>query len=412
MFETLHPFAISFFTGLLIGIERERAHAVGAQAIGVRTFVLLGLLGTLAATIGEPALTLGFAAFALAAILAGYFRSTRPGGGDIGLTTEVSAGVVFALGYLSARDPTLAASLGVIVLLVLVSRQPLHVFARETLQAGEVNAAVILLVFVFVVIPFLPDRTLDPWDLVNPQRLALMITIIAAMQFAGYVAGRVLGSAQGAVLTGVLGGLVSSTAVFLMLAGHARKGTGTPRLAAATALFATAATLVELVAVLFAGSAALAALIAVPVAGMVATGAVVGTLFARGGSNADEPLQAQNPLDVRAALRLGLVIGVLLIAVASAQRAFGSKGAQWVAMVGGLFELHGVSLATAVLLREGHLPLEAAGRATALAILASFLSKFGILCFLGRRADFALRASAGLAAMLAAGAGAWMLMRP
>ena len=81
MFETLQPFAISFFTGLLIGIERERAHAVGAQAIGVRTFVLLGLLGTLAAKIGEPALTLGLVAFALAAILAGYFRSTRPGGG-------------------------------------------------------------------------------------------------------------------------------------------------------------------------------------------------------------------------------------------------------------------------------------------------------------------------------------------
>jgi uncharacterized membrane protein (DUF4010 family) len=108
----------------------------------------------------------------------------------------------------------------------------------------------------------------------------------------------------------------------------------------------------------------------------------------------------------------GLVIGVLLIAVASAQRAFGPKGAQWVAMLGGLFELQGVSLATAVLLREGHVALEAAGFAIALAIVASFLSKFGILWFLGRRADFALRVSAGLAAMLAAGTGAWMLLRP
>ena len=87
------------------------------------------------------------------AILAGHVRSTRPGGGDIGLTTEVSAGVVFALGYLSVRDPTLGASLGVVVLLVLVSRQSLHVFARETLRAGEVNAAVTLL-------PRLPCRAI------------------------------------------------------------------------------------------------------------------------------------------------------------------------------------------------------------------------------------------------------------
>jgi hypothetical protein len=93
------------------------------------------------------------------------------------------------------------------------------------------------------------------------------------------------------------------------------------------------------------------------------------------------------------------------IAVASAQRVFGPAGAQWVAMLGGLFDLHGVSLATAVLLRESHLALEAAGRAIGLAILASFLSKFGIRWFLGRRADFALRVSAELAAMLAAGTG-------
>jgi uncharacterized membrane protein (DUF4010 family) len=71
-----------------------------------------------------------------------------------------------------------------------------------------------------------------------------------------------------------------------------------------------------------------------------------------------------------------------------------------------------VSLATAVLLREGHVALEAAERAIALAILASFLSKFGLVWFLGGRVDFALRGSAGLAAMLAAGAGASMLFRP
>ena len=239
-----------------------------------------------------------------------------------------------------------------------------------------------------------------------------MVTIIAGMQFGGYVAGRVLGSRQGAVLTGILGGLVSSTAVFLMLAEQARRGTGTSRLAAATALFATAATLVELVAVLFAGSAALATRIAVPAAAMVATGVLIGTLFARDGSNTEESLQTKNPLDLKAAIKLGLVIGVLLIAVASAQRAFGPKGAQMVAMFGGLFELQGVSLATAVLLREGHVALEAAERAIALAILASFLSKFGLVWFLGRRTDFALRVSAGLAAMLAAGAGASMLLRP
>lgn len=409
MIEFLHPFAISFFTGLLIGIERERAHAVGAQAVGVRTFILLGMLGTLAAKINEPALTLGLTAFAICAILAGYLRSTKQGGGDIGLTTEVSACVVYALGYLSVGDPTLGASLGVMTLLVLVSRASLHGFARETLRASEVNAAVVLLVFAFVVIPFLPDRTLDPWGLANPRRLALLVTVISGMQFAGYVAGRLLGSAQGAVLTGVLGGLVSSTAVFLMLAGHARKGAARPMLAASTALFATCSSLVELVVLMLAGSARLGGLILVPVGAMVVTGALVGALYARGAAGGEEQLQSQNPLDVKAALKLGLMIGALLIAVASAQRMFGAEGAQWVALLGGLFELQGVSLATAVLFGEGHIGLADAERAIAIAIGASFLSKFAIIWGVGRRGDLALPVSGGLAAMLAAGAAAWLL---
>lgn len=408
LFETLHPFAISFFTGLLIGIERERAHAEGSAAIGVRTFVLLGLLGTLAARIGEPAVTLGLSAFALAAILAGYFRSTKPGGSDIGLTTEVAAGVVYALGYLSMKDAILGAALGVVTLMVLVSRTSLHSFARETLRTGEVNAAVVLLVFGFVVIPFLPDRTLDPWGLANPRRLGLLVTVIAGMQFAGYVAGRLLGSAQGAVLTGILGGLVSSTAVFLMLAGHARAGTGKPRLAAATALFATAATLVELVVLLLAGSTTLGGRVLVPVAAMVLTGAAIGGWYARGAAEGgEEPLQTHNPLDIPAALKLGGVIGALLVAVALAQRFFGNEGAHWVALLGGLFELQGVSLAMAVLLGEGHLELGAAERAVHIAIGASFLSKFGILWLIARRPDLGARVSAGLAAMLVAGVAAW-----
>jgi len=409
MIDFLHPFAISFFTGLLIGIERERAHAVGAQAIGVRTFILLGLLGTLAAKINEPALTLGLTAFAIGAILAGYQRSTKQGGGDIGLTTEVSACVVYALGYLSVGDPTLGASLGVVTLLVLVSRASLHGFARETLRASEVNAAVVLLVFAFVVIPFLPDRTLDPWELANPRRLALLVTVISGMQFAGYVAGRLLGSAQGAVLTGVLGGLVSSTAVFLMLAGHARKGASRPMLGASTALFATCSSLVALVVLMLAGSAQLGGLILLPVGAMVVTGALLGVLYARGAPGGEEHLQSQNPLDVKAALKLGLMIGALLMAVASAQRMFGAAGAQWVALLGGLFELQGVSLAAAVLYGEGHLGLADAERAIAIAIGASFLSKFAIIWGVGRRGDLALPVSGGLCAMLAAGAGAWLI---
>jgi uncharacterized membrane protein YhiD involved in acid resistance len=48
-FDKIHPFLISLVISLIVGIERERSHPRGSQAIGVRTFMLLGLSGTLAA---------------------------------------------------------------------------------------------------------------------------------------------------------------------------------------------------------------------------------------------------------------------------------------------------------------------------------------------------------------------------
>jgi uncharacterized membrane protein (DUF4010 family) len=96
------------------------------------------------------------------------------------------------------------------------------------------------------------------------------------------------------------------------------------------------------------------------------------------------------------------------VAVALAQRHFGNEGAHWVALLGGLFELQGVSLAMAVLLGEGRLELGAAERAVQIAIGASFLSKFGILWGIARRPELGARVSVGLVAMLAAGVGAWL----
>src|SRR5579863_4879098 len=112
MIELLHPFAISFLIGLLIGIERERSHPAGWKVIGVRTFVLIALLGTLAAWLNDPTLTIGISAFVFSAILLGYVQeSLHPNKKTlrVGLTTELTAGIVYCLGFITPKEPFLAA---------------------------------------------------------------------------------------------------------------------------------------------------------------------------------------------------------------------------------------------------------------------------------------------------------------
>src|SRR5438445_11577392 len=141
MLEILLSFAISLLIGLLIGIEREHSHAEGVQAIGVRTFILFSLIGTLAATLNIPALTITISAFVFSMILFSYLRSTELTKKkiDIGITTEISAAIVFCLGYMVPTSNLIAITISAFVLLVLVERQRLHKLARKKFKPHEIE---------------------------------------------------------------------------------------------------------------------------------------------------------------------------------------------------------------------------------------------------------------------------------
>ena len=145
--------------GLLIGIERERAKGGGSDraAGGIRTFTLLGLLGALAHLMGHfGVLVAGI--FVSLAVVASYRRSRAT---DPGLTTEVAMLVTFSLGVLAMRMAPVAAGMGVVVALVLAAKSRLHRFTRQVLTAQEMHDLLLLAAAAFVVLPLLPDRTID-----------------------------------------------------------------------------------------------------------------------------------------------------------------------------------------------------------------------------------------------------------
>src|SRR3989454_360133 len=80
-----------------------------------------------------------------------------------------------------------------------------------------------LLIATFIVLPLLPSRAVDPWGALNPYSLWLLVLLISSLSLVGYVGTRWLGADRGIVLTGLTGGLVSSTAVTLSFARQSRE---------------------------------------------------------------------------------------------------------------------------------------------------------------------------------------------
>ena len=141
-----------------------------------------------------------------------------------GLTSELAAIVVFLLGgMVMVGDRALAVALAVVTSAVLAYKQPLHGLVRR-IDRDDLFAGIKLLIASFIVLPLLPDRAIDPWDAINPYRLWLLVIMISALSLVGYVAMRWLGTAHGTAVTGIAGGLVSSTAATLSFARAARTG--------------------------------------------------------------------------------------------------------------------------------------------------------------------------------------------
>jgi len=181
--------------GLLIGLERERNKGIGpARAVaGVRTFAILGLTGAVASLIGPTGIYIsGF--FISLAMAVSYRRTHRD---DPGLTTEAAMLLTFLLGVLAVSSPEVAASLGVIVAILLASKQKLHQISRQWLTEAELQDLLMLAASAFVVLPLLPDHAIDPWDAINPRRRWVLVVAIMAFASIGYLALRIFGTRFG-----------------------------------------------------------------------------------------------------------------------------------------------------------------------------------------------------------------------
>ncbi len=216
---TLQNFAIAILIGALIGIEREKRRETETTIGGIRTFVLLAMLGAVGGFLSQQFDTVWplvvIVALGGVTVVAGFLIDADERKGQIGLITELAAIVVTVLaGLATLGQPALAVCLGIVVAALLAYKQPLHGLI-DKIGWDDIFAGLRLLIASFIVLPLLPDRTVDPWDALNPRKLWLLVVMISGLSMIGYVATRWLGPGRGTVITGLTGGLVSSTAATL-----------------------------------------------------------------------------------------------------------------------------------------------------------------------------------------------------
>ena len=411
LFEQL---GVALALGLLIGLERGwqlREAAEGSRLAGVRTFGLIGLLGGVGAllsqALGAAVLGLGFLALAGVLIVAHRQQVRTAEEADYGITTVVAALLTFALGALAVIGHTSIAAAGAVVTALLLELKPvLHDWLRRLTQT-ELLAVLKLGLISVVILPVLPNRGYGPWDALNPYVLWWLVVLIAAISFVGYFAMKVLGPNRGIPLTGLFGGLTSSTATTVSLSRMGRSQAPLKGLLAA-GVTVSAATMFPriLLEVAVVNPNLLADL--VPAMGTMtllgfAGAFVLWRMAPDGGSEGEVPLK--NPFELGPALQFGVLLAGVMLLAEGARSWFGDAGVYILAAVSGITDVDAITLSLARL-AQGELSDEVAVGGVVLAAGVNTVVKAGLVAVVGGLRMAALVAAV-LTLVLASGGGVW-----
>lgn len=382
-------FAVALLIGALIGLEREFIQQrKGEQDFaGIRTFSLMALLGATGAYLSRDYGLLPFLAVYVGLILliwASYL-------GEIvreheeGITTEVVALLVPLLGAMVVWDEfALASALAVITALVLALKPTLHNLARR-MSAKDLRATLEFALITGVVLPLLPNRSFGPFNVLNPYQIWLLVVLVSGIGFLGYVLIKILGAEQGVGVTGVLGGLVSSTATTVSFSGRSKANPELSDILAQGVLLTSSVMFPRVMVEVAVVYTPLLSFIAVPMISMLVMNVGL-VLFLRRRrrtalSEERKEVQVSNPLKISTAITFALAFVVVLILVQAANEAFGEAGVYLASALTGVTDVDAITLSASELASLNQISLQVAGTAVILATLVNTVAK-GVMAWI------------------------------
>ncbi len=388
-FEPWWQFGAALLIGALIGLEREfyQQKKESSDFAGLRTFSLIALLGAVTAFLVEDLgiilMALAFGGLILITTVS-YFSVTALRKTGSGITTEIAALLTFLLGVLVMNDHTLVAiSIAVIIALVLAFKGELHGFVR-TMSPEDIRVTLKFALVAAVILPLLPNRTVDPWDLFNPFQIWLLVVLVSGIGFSGYVMMKVMGASRGINLTGIFGGLASSTATTISFSSASREYPEMATQYARAVLLASTVMFPRIIILILVIHPPLALKVLIPLLVMMLTGLFYILVVLRNEKNKEEAVspdfEITNPLKLSTAIKFGLFFALIIVAVEVAQRYLGSSGIYLTSLIAGLTNVDVISLSLSRLTSTSQLSLEVASVAVVIAALVNTVTK-GVIAY-------------------------------
>lgn len=385
--ELFSRLAVALSVGLLIGLERghfERTEpkTIARRITGMRTFGLIGLLGALCALLANEihALFLGISFFAFAALMTAFHVLASGEDHDYGITTIIASLITFALGALAMIGFMNVAAAAAVVMTTLLGMKPLLHRIELKLQDIELEATLKLLLISIVILPVLPNEGYGPWKAFNPYTIWWMVVLIASISYVGYFGTKIIGAKKGLLLTGLFGGLASSTAITVNFSRSGRKSGRLIPLFSAGILVAAGLMYPRVLIVAAIVSLPVALKMVIPLVAM----ASVCFLSAAWLSRVDVPTVVdreqtlRNPFEMKVALQLAGLLAAIMFLAHGLQQWLGDVGLFLLAALSGISDVDAINLTLAGMASNEQTTVAIAANAIIVAAITNTIAK-GVL---------------------------------
>lgn len=323
-------FIVALALGFLIGLERESSGSAYKSRVfaGVRTYTIISLFGfgcgwlykidiTVVLPVGLISVT--------ALVLIGYLAKLKEE--HYGWTSEIAAVLTYIIGALTIlADVWVPLALGIITTLLLSEKSDLEKYV-EKLDKSEFLAVLKFLLVTLIILPALPDKEYTKYQL-NPYKIWLIVVFVSTLGFIGYFLIKKFGGRVGLWVSGIMGGIVSSTAVTIAVARIAEKDPSKNKSALQASLLASSVMYVRILFLIWLINPSFIAALWWKLCALTLVGIVLsfGIKEKRKEKTDNAGSTLQNPFEIRPALMFAALFVILSVLTVVVKNYFGDSG--------------------------------------------------------------------------------------
>ena len=377
---------ISLGIGLILGLEREYNNLKEDKGFaGIRAFPIVAILGYTLGSLTEIYTTwlpvIGLGAFIFFLGFNHLYKETAAY--ERSFTTNIALIATLILGLMvSAEYYRNAVATAVIIVTLLSLKTRFHTVIRN-ITSDELFALIKFSIIALLILPFLPNNNYGPNELINPFEIGSIIVIVSFLNFIGYFLVKFVGSKKGILLTAILGGLISSTAVTWSYASRSIESPELSKKYAAGIIIASAIMFPRLALLTYIFNSALFMYVAIPFAVFSLMCLIISLILIKEDTNKpDTNFKLGNPMNLLNAIGFGVIYVVILIAVFYSNQFFGESGLYYSALIAGLADTDAITISLAKFASDGE-RIKLASSVVVTAVMSNMLVKLVISVFKG-----------------------------